>query len=273
MTAYAIPHTAPCREAINAANSTAAADTINFKVNGTITLGSSLPAPTSAGGALIIDGSGKTVAISGGGLYRVLYIASGVNATLKHLTIRDGYTSVGAGIYNQGTLTIEDSSINGNQAIEFGGGIYNEGTLTTFSTSFNSNGAQTGNGGGLYVYKGDVELIGGTFMSNYATVSGGAIYNHDPYPVPEGDVIIHGTSFLLNVAAAGDGGAIKNEMNIEIEGSTFALNTAEDYGGAFYNEAGGRFQIQSCSFNYNEASFSFRRRSLCRKCLYGILCT
>jgi CSLREA domain-containing protein len=78
------------REAINAANATSAADLIRFSVNGTINLGSVLPAITAAGGDLTIDGVGRSVEISGQDLHRVFYVQSGAELTLHNLAIRTG---------------------------------------------------------------------------------------------------------------------------------------------------------------------------------------
>src|SRR5689334_22237307 len=64
-------------------------DTITFSLSGTISLGSSLPQPTDPDG-LTIDGMGQKVIISGSNSYQVLYLPSGSDLVLNHLTISNG---------------------------------------------------------------------------------------------------------------------------------------------------------------------------------------
>lgn len=243
------------REAINAANATGAADTISFLPSGTINLGSTLPTILSAGGALTIDGSGRDVTISGGGLNRVLYLQMWAELTLTRLKIVNGYASLGGGIYNQGEVTLDACTISGNRALNSGGGIYNEGTLTINNTGFYNNTTDTANGGGLYIHQGQVEITGGVFQENVAAYSGGAIYNRDGYPASGGDLTITDTDFLMNTAFGGSGGAIYNDGSLISDHVLFALNTAEDNGGAVYNEAGGLHRVTNCAFNFNYATF------------------
>jgi CSLREA domain-containing protein len=79
----------PCtlRQAINAANASVGADTINFSVSGTITLGSVLPVITDT---LAIDGSGRSVTLSGGGAVQVLQLDAATALALNSLTIANG---------------------------------------------------------------------------------------------------------------------------------------------------------------------------------------
>lgn len=235
------------REAIDLANGTAAADTIQFSVSGTITITELLPGILSTGGALDIDGSGHNVDISGAGVHRVFWVPSGGRLNLKNLDIRKAYTTVsGAGIYNSGTLTIQGGILSNNRADDHGGAIYSTGTLTITNTSFSSNSTDMGQGGALYVYTNTVANISdSSFYENYANGAGGAIYNN-------GRLIISDTVFEMNRATAG--GAIFNHDELRIQDSLFALNSAANNGGAFYNELGGEFKIDSCNFVWNSAT-------------------
>ena len=88
------------REAITAANATAAADTIQISISGTITLTASLPGIEATGGKLTIDGTGLSIHINGNDHDRVLWTKTNANLTLKHLIIEDGTTTTsGGGIY------------------------------------------------------------------------------------------------------------------------------------------------------------------------------
>jgi hypothetical protein len=85
----------------------------------------------------------------------------------------------GGGIFNGGTLTITNSTINGNGCYLAGGGIDNYGTLTITSSTVSGNGATGqhdgqpwGEGGGI---SGTVMLTNSTLSGNYASLSGGGI--------------------------------------------------------------------------------------------------
>jgi CSLREA domain-containing protein len=116
------------------------ADTITFSVSGTITLvGSQLPNITAAGGALTIDGTGKTVTISGNNAVRVAVVDAGASLTLNNLTIANGIATgdYGGGINNLGTLSITNSTFSNNSAdLGTSGGISNtdSGTVTLRNT-------------------------------------------------------------------------------------------------------------------------------------------
>ena len=71
--------------------------------------------------------------LDAGGLGRVVYVAYSVTATLRGLVIQGGYNHTqywqdarGAGIYNDGTLTVDRCTIRNSVADGYGGGIYND---------------------------------------------------------------------------------------------------------------------------------------------------
>src|SRR5262249_28072946 len=79
----------------------------------------------------IIGAGARTTIMDGGGAGTVVTISAGT-VTLSRLTIQNGLAaSSGGGIYNSGTLTINDSTISGNISGRAnvspgsGGGIYN----------------------------------------------------------------------------------------------------------------------------------------------------
>ena len=152
------------REAINAANtSSGVADTINFDEQSipgqqTITLGSQLTITDSAG--LIIDGGSANITVSGNNAVRVFdVVLSGAKLTLTNITVANGRLnfSAGAGIFNNGTLTVNNSTLSGNSAPS-GGGIYNQGGTLTVSNSTLSGNSATQSGGGLGMNAGTVSL-------------------------------------------------------------------------------------------------------------------
>ena len=148
-----------------------------------------------------------------------------------------GSASSGAGIYSAGTLTIEDSTIEGNVA---GGGM-----ATQLNPAVHSD-LQGGNGGwgagvdaeasGITGKPGSLTIRRSTFTSN---IGGGAAWGH-----PNG--------------AQGAGGAININVPATIENSTFYRNLASDdscnpsEGGAINVGAAGSATIKNSTFSGNQ---------------------
>src|SRR5262245_21434787 len=148
------------------------AGTINLSVVGDTAFGPSALAITST---ITITGptgsNGLTIARSAGvANLRLFYVSSCGNLTLQYLTLKDGRHQGGSGgtghgdgggaaglggaIYNQGSLTIENSTLTGNQAVggnggddglSFGGGGGGGGLN---SAGNDNSGLAGGNGGG-----------------------------------------------------------------------------------------------------------------------------
>ena len=131
-----------------------AGSTITFagSLRGTISRPSSTPTngrDILIGRNLTIRGPGAGVlAISGGNAGRVFDVSKGVIVTISNLTIKNGEPGEGypngGGIYNEGTLTLTNSSVSSNSASTSGGGIYNGGRLTLTNSSVSGNRAPAG---------------------------------------------------------------------------------------------------------------------------------
>ena len=130
-----------------------------------------------------IDGGALASGASDGNIF---LISSGVTVTIEGVTLSHGSASRGGAIYNNGTLTINDSVVSENYAADRngccdGGGIYNKGTLTIDNTTFSENSAglfhPTGLGGGAIYNSGTLTIGDSTFTHNNGTYYGGAIFN------------------------------------------------------------------------------------------------
>jgi hypothetical protein len=119
-----------------------------------------------------ISGPAYGVIVSGGGESGVFNVGSGVIATMDGLTIADGLTAYGGGIYNFGTLTVSSSTLSGNTATADGGGIFNSGFLTISSSTLSGNSAIEGAGGGIWSGK-NFFVISSTLAGNSAGFGGG----------------------------------------------------------------------------------------------------
>jgi Bacterial Ig-like domain (group 3)/Bacterial Ig domain/Calx-beta domain len=178
-------------------------DTITFNIAGagphTITLTS---------GELLVDqnvtvnnNSGESITVSGNNLSRVFNVDTGITAAIIGLTISGGNaTGDGAGISNNGDLTVVNSTLSGNAAGADGGAIATTATgtsLTVINTTISGNSAG-GSGGGVIVLGGIATFVNVTVTNNTADSdnnaagSGGGIRAHA------------GTTTLKNTIVAGN---------------------------------------------------------------------
>ena len=252
------------REAINASNSDGVASQIRFSVTGTILLDAvdnttngpnGLPSVTTA---IIIEGDGITVARSsaaGTPGFRVFHVAATGNLTLNKVTVTNGAlpTSVGVaairsggGLYNAGTLTLNNSTISGNRGGEGtsggphgaaggnGGGLFNatSGTLTVANSTVSGNlsgdggnggtGGNGGSGGGLF-NAGTLTLSNSTVNGNHSGDGGGAISSTDFGADGRGGGLYNAT-----------GGAVTLN-NSTLSGNRTITDTGSKDGGSLWN--------------------------------------
>jgi len=174
--------------------------------------------------SLTIDASnfanGKVV--SGVITERVFRINPGVSASFIRLTINQGLATgsfpnnYGGGVYVEGALALTECTIKGNSAF-VGGGIFvaPSGTVTLDRSTVSGNNASVG--GGIQ-NEGTLFCTNSTFANNTATMDGGAI--SAPFSKP---VTLRHCTVSLNTAATG-GGVMGNA--ITLENSIVAGNTA-----------------------------------------------
>jgi len=174
---------------------------------------------------------------------RVFTVTGSVHVTITEMTIRHGNVAGdGGGVYVQGWLTLVDTEVISNSATGFGadgGGAYVEFDATLSDGLFQDNYANK-DGGGLYLYNGNLSMTGTQFISNTAGHYGGGAY-------VEYDATLNGGLFQDNWAAE-HGGGLSVYDNLVMTDTQFISNTAEDDdgGGAYvYDDAtlnGGLFQ-------------------------------
>ena len=184
------------------------ADTITFNFSGTILLGSQLPA-ISDSDALTIDGAGQSIVISGNNATRILAVNSAVTLNLNELTIAHGRQPIAGAIHNAGSLTVTNSTFDGNTATSDegnsgGGAILNEGTLTVTNSTFSGNNATRGSHGGAVLNQrggSTLTVTNSTFSGNSAFGGfGGAIFNNG------GTLTVTNSTLSGNRARSVDGG-------------------------------------------------------------------
>ena len=268
------------REAICAANSNPGADTITFIVNGLFMLSGAANEDNGTTGDLDIkdgltingNGLGLTI-IDGGGIERIfdvfpvaaitfdlanltlqngdtrltafkeggaIYMHNNVTSNFTNIQIINNFSGANGAIENRGTLTIQSSTISGNQTIPAsgsvtGGGIHNSGALTINNSTISNNSVR-GEGGGIFTNTANgviTTINASTISGNSATTTGGAL---------------------------GNGGGISTTGNdglVIIKNSTISGNSADTSGGGLYavtpGGGTGRFTLTHVTITANTA--------------------
>jgi uncharacterized repeat protein (TIGR01451 family) len=267
------------REAIIAANTDGTTDlghtgggpdTIVFdsSLNGTpITLSIAGNDDTSAAGDLDItsditiqgNGPANTIIQAGtnttNGISRVFEITSGNTAEISGVTIRHGRATVdfgtagafdGGGIFNNGTLTVNNSTISQNIADRQGGGIENDGTLVVTDSTISQNSANNGDGGAIHIQNGDVTVAGSTLSQNFASDQGGGI-------LAFGATLTITNSTISQNSANFDGGGVNNYRGTTVVTNSTLTGNRADADGVGGGTGGG---LWTNSFNPTSTLFN-----------------
>jgi predicted outer membrane repeat protein len=168
------------------------------------------------------------------GQFGVIAVAEGTICTLSNLSITGGDSpDTGGGIYNQGTLTVDNCRIRYNKAQDYGGGIYNGGTLTVSQSYVTNN--QSDVGGGI---RSDpfttCTLSDSSIISwNQANSYGGGMSIG-----AEATVTATDTNFQYNQAPTGGGLHVANTATFSLDGGGFEYNRATTgNGGGIWTDA------------------------------------
>jgi hypothetical protein len=195
------------------------------------------------------DGSDSTT-LQGDRLQRVLRVAPGVNAAITAMTIRSGGGEDGAGIYNEGNLTLTSLILMRHSADAWSGGaLYNSGAATLLDVKVLGNNALFG--AGIY-NSGVLEMTDTLLRRNRHSVDGGGagLFN-------VGEATVARSAFVKNQARIGlGGGAIYNNDMLEITNSTISRNRARiGTGGGLVTDANGVSTLYNVTLVRNQARF------------------
>ena len=201
---------------------------------------------------IIINGNGSTIQRDGNAPnFRIFQVLRGGNLTLNDLTVSRG-DSLGNGgaILNLGTLKLSNVSISVNRGAE-GGGIFNVGTVTIEDSVISRNVATGEDGGGIRNASGHVTITNSTINGNRSTDDGGAIHNRG-----EASLTIRDSTISNNTAAGDDGGAIHSTTGstLVIENSTISHNSAASDGGGINNQSGSTLTLVNSTVSGNTAA-------------------
>ncbi len=138
-------------------------------------------------GTATADGStiSANTAYCGGGIYNAATLTV-TNSIIGGAGAGNQADQRGGGIYNasSGTTMVDGSTVSGNTAGD-GGGIYNWGTLDVQNGStiggFGAGNQVTGWGGGIYNYDGTTTVTGSRILNNTAPDGGGVFNTRDAF--------------------------------------------------------------------------------------------
>jgi hypothetical protein len=224
------------RAAIDSANAHPGPDTITFdmSINGdTITLTAAEDIDITDTVYVAGNGIDSTI-IDGGGNDRIFEITSGVECKIENLTLRNGYTSnFGGAIYNFGNLSVNNSFITNNNALDNGGGIYNNSNATaTFTNSTIAGNTSGDRGGGVFNFNASASFTEVIIKENTCDFDGGGIYNDN-----NSNATFSNTEISSNMSQSLGGGFFnKSSSTATFTNVTIAGNSAQDNGGGIYND-------------------------------------
>jgi len=221
----------------------------------------------------LIDGENVTLPCDSNNVFinfRAFNVTQEGILTLNDVTIRNGCvldfdneisggSHAGGAILNNGILNTNNSNFLNNNSADDGGAIFSNGTLSIKGSSFNNNNARItfeprpdifetigGFGGAVYQSASNSinEIINSTFSGNSA-VSGGGVYVLGSGSQSSSTVInISGSTFDSNTAedtdnnssGANGGGLTIFLARLNMINSTLVNNSAEVFGGGIYTE-------------------------------------
>jgi CSLREA domain-containing protein len=117
---------------------------------------------------------GTTAAVGGG----ILVHSGGAMLNLTGVTLADNQAVDGGAIHSDGTVTLRNVTISGNRATDFGGGLSTDAPATLNNVTIANNTADndangTGNGGGIFVDSGPVNISNSIVGDNRDQSTGG----------------------------------------------------------------------------------------------------
>ena len=157
--------------------------------------------------------------------------------------MQNSATPMGGGVYNTGTLTLNDTYVESNAVA--GGGLYNEATgevIIKFSTFSSGSGSVAGH----------IFNDGGVVHSRSSLYTGASVIANNIQNMAGGLFVSNGDSFTNNQSSQGGSGVFLNHGTLELRNCLFDNNSTPTLGGALINA--GSATIRKCTFVGNVAA-------------------
>ena len=207
-------------------------------VSGTIAAVSQLPGVS--GQVNVLAPLTPAVTVSGSRSHEAFAVDSGADSFLYGFTISNGSSFAGAGLYNDGQLTLSSMTVSGNSTFfSSGGGIYNDadGVLVVNQSTISGNSTRVGDGAGIYSVGSLTRSMTSTqFPGNSSSFgTGGGIYSLG------NSLSVNDSTVSGNSASPGSTGGIWSTPAANLANSIVSGNASGDTGGGLTTmEAGTR---------------------------------
>jgi hypothetical protein len=199
---------------------------------------------------ITVEGGGFTISRNASAMFRLLEVLQNGTLTLNDVTLENGYSSYrGGGIRSYGQVTLNDSAMLGNAA-PLGGAIMNLGTLTLNGSVLSYNSANYGgsiSNGFPGAGHNTLTLTNSTVSHNHGFLGGGGILNHDGHKTT-----LNGSTVAYNHGS--HGGGIQNTGELELTNSTVSWNTGYYEGGGIWSDSD--FTLTNTTVSGNQAGMS-----------------
>lgn len=172
-----------------------------------------------------------------------LYVDKNGSAKLEKCTLVSNSAFDGGGIASRGKLTLEECKITNNSAKGGGAGIWSQGTSTLNKTDVKQN-SNAVNGGGLTNH-GDMTLKDCTVSNNNVSNEGGGMYIKT-----NGKTVLENSVINGNVGKTGAGFSVR-EGNLEISGTSINNNVSNGAGGGIWADSGTTLKFTDVNMEYN----------------------
>jgi hypothetical protein len=143
----------------------------------------------------------------------------------------------GSGVYNQsGTVLVTGSTIMRNTTSGDGAGIYNAGTLAMVNAKLLGNrgrGSSSSRGGGIYNYRGTIDLLNVIVSGNWARGSGGGIRSTGPATLTNCTIVGNLAKYNGGISASSEPATLNNtfvglneaQSNSDVDGDIIYRNS------------------------------------------------
>ncbi len=193
-----------------------------------------------------ISGNGNSATSFGGGADVSGGVVNLASSTVQNNSAKDS----GGGAYvSGGTLNLTSSSVATNQAAKGGGFTAIGGTVTASGSTIahNGNSATTTDGGGAYVWGGNVSLASTTISDNAAGVGGGLA-------AAGGTTTVITSTITDNQATTGGGAHVSGTGTLNVTATTVKNNGAADGAGLYL--AAGTLSVRNSTLSANTGTTS-----------------
>lgn len=171
---------------------------------------------------LTLVGNGQTITEDAFQPASVIRSQSTGTLRVENLTITSGDPDLlaGGGIFSQGPLEVDASTVTGNSSDEAGGGLYADSPITVTDSTVSDNQSYD-NGGGIFGDFG-VTVVGSTIADNTTADNGGGVFAGN-------NIVVTSSTIADNTARLGGGGLFAAD-DVVVTSSTVTANTARSNG-------------------------------------------